>query len=70
MFAILVNIDSHMIQVLFEPWELGYDMQPIGFEYVLDNNFRLMDIIPNVPLRKYYPQLKKKGKLISSLKSL
>ena len=56
-FARLDDIDVNSVHVILKPWHLKSANVSIGFEYVFDNSFNLLDLVPDAPLRMHYPSL-------------
>jgi hypothetical protein len=69
-FAVFDHSDNNLFHIYIFPWDIEYEDNYIGFEYVFSNQLELMDIIPSSNLRRVYSQLCKKGGEDISLQKL
>lgn len=69
-FAFIDNTENGLVHVLLTPWNLEFESKAFGFEYVFDSEFNLRDVIPDGPMLKFYPILKKDREIGISLKEL
>jgi len=69
-FPELDNVDVNLIHILFVPWVLEEKKQTLGFQYVFDFKFNLLDVVPDPYLRKYFPSLQKEGAIDITLEEL